>query len=101
MSQALIEELKRRAEKLMDPKHFINGEAVTKAIKEGERKHDYSFLKGKLEDQLRAHKDRLKVRSDYLYEVVDRVELELKDVDTAIEDIDNLLTSVEDLTVSS
>lgn len=99
MSQALVNELKRRAEKLMNPKHFENSEAVEKAIKVGTEKYDYSFLKGELEQKLQAYKDKLKARSDELYAIVDQVELELKDVDTAIEDIENLLASVEDLTI--
>lgn len=97
MPTGLIEELKKRAEKLMDTtkKHFADSETVL-AVKDAP-KFDYSFIKGELIKQLEEHLEKLKARSDTLYEITDKLELEQSDVDSALESVQELLTSIEEL----
>jgi hypothetical protein len=99
MKQGFIEELKRRAQSLQDgTKHFFtDSEAEVQGAKEIEATPDYSYLKGKLAEELENLKDRLQSRADHLYQLIDKLETQQTDVDAVLDTVKDLIEHINDL----
>lgn len=93
MSQTLVEELKRRAEGLLEKtkKHLESKTPLTVD------KYNYQAVKDEMLTKLKSQKDLLQTRADVLYKAIDDLEQEQGDVDDALEELGDLITAIEDL----
>lgn len=91
--QALIEELKKRAEKLKEQAQAV----VSKPFEVNVEKQNYKEVRDQLIEELEGIKDMLQLRVDDLSTAISKIEDEQKPVEDVLDSVKDLLESLDSM----